>query len=746
MCCLICLGRNGEPLQAASDSKLELEVKDKQIKGAQQPLGGFGVAMALGASAVFGLTAYVPQAVAQTEQAEQDVAVTADAAVEPEQTGMLEAIQVSGDWLGTGLQNSVQTFGGARTVVDHKKIEESGATSVADVLRRVPGVQISGSTSASGSSVGLHVGIRGLNPRNSYRATMLLDGIPMAMAPYGQPNLVLSPTSLGNIESIDVVRGGGAVRYGPQNVGGILNFKTRAIPYDSGVTADASLRYNFYSHSGSNKQYNAFVGTRLDNGLGLAVLYSGMDGNQWRDGSHDRYNDVALKWNYEINANSEIYGKISHYDVKSMTPGGLTVAEYQDDPFQNTRPTDYWKGERDQIDIGYLNSISDTQEFEVRAYRYNSSRKSRLIDEPKNINNFQPRENKVFGIEPRYTQRFEWGSTTHDVTVGYRYVRETGEDRRYAESLDTGVRSGAQSFDNATHAHSFYLDDRIAIGNWRLTPGIRYERIKSERTSHGTGDDGRFEVRNSKGLPSLNIAYLLNDELTLFTNYNTSFGAVQYTQLNSMSGSNPLSPEVAKTVEAGYRFSGEQVHSELTLFHLRFDNQIESIPGTEPRLFRNLGETEHNGLEFAADYDFDKSGPLSGLNVYANYTYARAKQKSGDFAGNDVPFYSRHTATLGGRYTVNRWAFNLSTTMQSGQYSDTANTREENADASNGRVPGFSVWNAQVSYQLPRHDSELIFGVNNLFDKRYYTRNVDGNAGRMVGAPRMFYVQARLAY
>jgi Fe(3+) dicitrate transport protein len=37
-------------------------------------------------------------------------------------------------------------------------------------------------------------------------------------------------------------------------------------------------------------------------------------------------------------------------------------------------------------------------------------------------------------------------------------------------------------------------------------------------------------------------------------------------------------------------------------------------------------------------------------------------------------------------------------------------------------------------------------GVNNLADKRYYTRNVDGNAGRMVGAPRMAYVQLRVAY
>ena len=45
----------------------------------------------------------------------------------------------------------------------------------------------------------------------------------------------------------------------------------------------------------------------------------------------------------------------------------------------------------------------------------------------------------------------------------------------------------------------------------------------------------------------------------------------------------------------------------------------------------------------------------------------------------------------------------------------------------------------------PDHPATLA-GVNNLTDKRYYTRNVDGNAGRMVGAPRMVYVQGRYAF
>ncbi len=62
------------------------------------------------------------------------------------------------------------------------------------------------------------------------------------------------------------------MRYGPQNVGGVINFKTRSIPTASGLTADASARYNLFSHGGANTQYTTFLGTQMDNGLGVALL------------------------------------------------------------------------------------------------------------------------------------------------------------------------------------------------------------------------------------------------------------------------------------------------------------------------------------------------------------------------------------------------------------------------------------------------------------------------------------------
>lgn len=670
------------------------------------------------------------------------------AAAAPREIGVLDTVRVVGDWLGTGLENSVQGFGGARTLVRREQIVDSGAATIADVLRGIPGVQISGSTSNTGSSVGLHIGIRGLNPRNSFRSTMLIDGIPLAMAPYGQPNLVLAPTSLGNLNSIDVVRGGGAVRYGPQNVGGIINFKTRPVPNQGGLTADASARYNTYEGGGSNRQVSAYLGTELDNGFGVALLYSGMEGDHWRDGSDDRYHDLALKWRYKLGSSSEVHGKVAHYDVKSMTPGGLTPAQYARAPFQNTHPSDYWKGERDQVDVGYVNALSATQEFEVRAYAYDSARESSLGNAAQGRNDYQPRDNEVRGFEPRYTQRLAWGPATHDVTVGYRYIRETGQDRRFSTNAATSQQVGVtQVFENGTRAHSVYVDDRIAYDKWRITPGVRYEKIESDRNPSGTADDTPFHVSNSRALPSLNVSYLPSERLTLYTAYSTSFGAVQYTQLNSMSETNPLDPEVARTLEAGVRYAGEQLRSEFTVFDLRFDNQILSIPGTNPAVFRNLGATTHDGIEFAVDYDLARSGPLAGLNLYANYTYVRAIQKSGEFAGRDVPFYSRQTGALGARYTRGAWALGLSATAQGKHYTDTANTAPETANAALGRVPGFGLLNAQLSYKMAgKKGPDFQLGVNNLADRRYYTRNTDTNGGRMVGAPRMVYVQLRMAY
>lgn len=671
--------------------------------------------------------------------------MAAQAQENPAATTQIETVRVTGNWLGSGLQNSVKNFAGARTVVQKADIEDSGAASIGDVMRRIPGVQSTDNSGTAGSAISLNIGVRGLTGRYSPRSTVLLDGVPLAVAPYGQPQLSFAPVSLNNIESIDVVRGGGAVRYGPQNVGGIVNFTTRAIPDAPGLAADASVRYNAFRGDNHNTQASAFLASQMENGFGVAVLYSGMRGSEWREGSDERVNDLAVKMRYKLAPGAQLTGKLSYYDARSSTPGGLTVAQFNADPFQNARPRDYWSGTRKGIDLGYLNSLGADREAEVKVYYNESSRESGLINAARTQIAYQPRNYQVLGVEPRFTQRLRMGAAVHDLTAGYRYLRERGDDNSFSTTIATGKAGAVSTFDNSTDAHALYLDDRIAYRSWRITPGLRFEHIASQRSERATGKT--FESANDKPLPSLNVAYLLTPALTVFGNYGTSFGPVQNLQLNSQSAANPLNPELAKTLELGARYKSAAVSAEATAYRLRFDNQIIQVPGLVPATFRNIGATSHEGIESAFDYRFARDGALAGLGLYANYNYTRAIQDSGSTAGMDVPFYSRHTGTLGARYTAGPLSLNLSGTAQSAQYADAANTVAESLDAGTGRIPGFHVWNAQAGWKFaaqPR--ASLVAGVNNLADARYYTRNVDGNAGRMVGAPRTAWVQLRVAF
>lgn len=677
-----------------------------------------------------------------TAYAEADAAAVAAATSDD----AVETVQVTGNWLGSG-QRSVKTFGGARTVVKKEDIQISGADSISDVLRSVPGLQVTDNSSSGGSAISLNVGARGLEGRYSPRSTILLDGIPMAVAPYGQPQLSFAPVSLGNIESIDVVRGGGAVRHGPQNVGGVINFKTRAIPSQDSLM-DASVRYNHFDGGNSNAQYNVFVGGRIDGGLGVALLYSGVEGDNYREHSRDQVNDFALKFSYALSVSSELTAKFSFFDARSEVPGGVTPAQYAADPRASFRPQDSWNGRRSGYEFGYLNTLSDTREVEVRAWFNQSFRESILgnaqVPTATAIGD-SPRHYNVLGVEPRVTQRLVLGGVRHDVTAGYRYLQERADEKGITYGLG-GVRTEVRNSKNTTDAHAIYLDDQIAWGQWRVTPGLRAEHIALGRYNVLT--KFQQDLDNTKLLPSIKAAYLLNQATTLYANVNSSFGSVQHVQLNLQNSTDALKPETAKTMELGARYADRGWQLDATLFNIDFSNQIVFV-NQDPVFYQNLGKTRHRGLESRAEYAFSDlmGGKLRGLSAYATYAYTKATQGQGAYAGNDVPFYSRHVDTLGARYKLAGATFDVNSTHQSKQFADDANTVAESANGALGLIPGYRLWNASLSYAIPGvHHVNLQVGANNLTNKRTFTRTPDANIGILAGAGRMVYLQVRTAF
>ncbi|MGB9094923.1 TonB-dependent Fe(3+) dicitrate receptor FecA [Erwinia sp.] len=662
-----------------------------------------------------------------------------------------KSLTVVGDWLAEARENDVFEHAGARDVVRREDFIKTGATTVREAMNRIPGVNAPENNGTGSHDMALNFGIRGLNPRLASRSTVLMDGIPVPFAPYGQPQLSLAPVSLGNMDAVDVVRGGGAVRYGPQSVGGVVNFVTRAIPQDFGMEAGMEGMLTPTSSQNDPKGTgNLMIGGTADNGLGAALLYSGTRGSDWREHSSTKIDDVMLKTRYAPNEVHTFTSLLQYYEGRAEMPGGLSRADYNADRFQSTRPYDEFWGRRQLASLGYQFQPDQQHKFNIQSF-YTYTLRSGYLDQGKNLT-LSPREYWVRGIEPRYSQSFNWGSSAHEVGVGYRYVSESTHELRYTSPSSSGVLPTTDSpYDrdtqSGTQAHAWYIDDRIDIGDWTITPGIRYEHIQSYQNDYVK--NGKEEISYNAPLPALNVLYHLNESWNLYANTEGSFGTVQYSQIGKAVDSGSVEPEKARTWELGTRFDNQALKAEVGVFLINFSNQYDSNQVDDSVTAR--GKTRHTGIESQLRYDLgDLTPELENLSAYASYAYVNAViREEGDTRGNQVPFSPKHKGTLGVDYALGSWTLNLNSEFQSSQFADNANTAEESADGSTGRIPGFMLWGARANYSFGPQlgNLNLAIGVKNLFDQEYFTRAYDdNNKGIYAGQPRTVYMQGSVRF
>ena len=671
-------------------------------------------------------------------------ASTAPASIE------LGTSSVVGDWLGDAAQTDVFEHPGARDVIRREEFERQGATTAREVLNRIPGVNAPENNGTGSHDMALNFGIRGLNPRLATRSTVLMDGIPVPFAPYGQPQLSFAPISMGNMDAVDVVRGGGAVRYGPQNVGGIVNFVTRAIPDEPTVKAGFQTETSPSStQDGFKKTANLLAGGTADNGLGGALLYSGTRGGDWREHSDTRIDDLILKGNYQIDEANSLHAMAQYYDGEADMPGGLSTAAYKADPYQSTRPNDKFWGRRTLVNFGYRYQ-EDRREFTVNSF-FTKTLRSGYLDQGTFLS-LSPREYWVRGVETRIAQGFDLGNTSHEVGAGYRYINEAGHELRYrtpisANELPTSNSRNDRDTRGATEAHAFFIDDKIDIGKWTLTPGIRYEMIEQQQTNLLT--HVKYKGDYNTPLPALNVMYHVTDSWNIYANTEGSFGSVQYSQMPNRVTGGEVKPEKARTWEIGTRYDNGNLRAEIGAFLINFNNQYDSNQTTDTVIAR--GKTRHQGIEASVNYALDGLSPvLAGFDIYATYAYVDATiREEGPNKGNRVPFSSKNKGSIGVGYTEGQWKANLDTTFQSNQFADNANTRAESADGSNGLIPGYMVFNSRVGYDFGPQLSDLnvAVGVKNILNHEYYTRSFDdNNKGKYVGEPRTLYVQTSVAF
>ena len=111
------------------------------------------------------------------------------------------------------------------TVITREDIEASGATSISDLLRMVPGMNVILATPFHAS---ITARLTWDSENNKFLA--LIDGREVNIEFLGQPIWEVQPVSLEDIERIEIIRGPGSFLYGANALAGVVSITTRALP------------------------------------------------------------------------------------------------------------------------------------------------------------------------------------------------------------------------------------------------------------------------------------------------------------------------------------------------------------------------------------------------------------------------------------------------------------------------------------------------------------------------------------
>ncbi|NEK63927.1 MAG: TonB-dependent siderophore receptor, partial [Xanthomonas perforans] len=561
-----------------------------------------------------------------------------------------------------------------------------------------------------------------------------------------QTSLSLFPVGLSQIDRIDIVRGGAAVQYGPNNVGGVINLVSKEIPSAWSTTlahkVTAGGQGRFLQDSALSS------GGYLTDNFGMQVDANRTYGEYWRAHSDTDISNLRVRAEWWLDDTKLLKASVQRYLVDMDLAGALSPDDYRRDPRQSTRPLDSFNGRTTRASLSYEQLLGDWGPMqEVRLDWSNfSARSSRNFivgmrqastetwrsDLPPQLRQTAPRDFRVVGSEPRLSWSMgDAGGVRQQWTAGVRAVREDIDflvgNLRLRDGLFTTVRDWR--FED--RALAAYLSNAITLPGERvtITPGLRYERLDSRYFNRATGVSTLNQTRDV--LPGLTLGFQANEQWFFYADGQRSMRAPQVTQI--IFGNN-LDAELAWNYEAGARYQpNERTRVQLGGYLIDFDQQIQLDNTT--RVFRNLGKTRHQGGELELQWSPEQ---LRALTLNASYAYLDASQESGAFRGLRVPYTSRNQITLGGTYALGHTTVALSGYYFSKAFSDAANTVQENAIASVGQLPAYMVWNTQVSHTLFERDGQKFsasLAINNLFDRQYWFRGVDTSPWGRQAAP-----------
>ncbi|MGF6089020.1 TonB-dependent siderophore receptor [Pseudomonas sp. 18173] len=627
------------------------------------------------------------------------------------------------------------------SVVTRQQMDDRNVHTLDDAVRYLPGITASSFGSDTRSD---WLRVRGFEP------TQFLDGLPLPKGVYANPK-----QETWNLDRLALLRGPASSVYGQTPPGGLLDMVSRR------PSAEASSEIQLQYGSDNHRQINFASTGKIDDEGQFLYSLSGVlrDGGTPIDHIDDKRYNIApsLTWNIDDDTRftlltqftrddtgitSQFYpiqgtkidmpfGEISHhknlgdpnYDFYDRTYYALGYA------FEH-RLNDVWQFRQN---LRYTKSELSFQAVTVNSYNPDFAQFGFVVDDQGNTGRGTTNVDEdiaQFAVDNNFQGDFVTGDVSHTLLIGLDHQRNTTNylsifgtapginvnNPIYGLPIERPARSTAfYDYEQKTQQTGLYIQDQMALDQWRLTLGGREDWVHTGTTFFNKGDATNTE-RDKNFSGNAAISYVFDSGFVPYLSYAESF---QPTSNAAASPTDSFKPTEGKQWELGIKYQPPGSNTlltaavyDLTQKNVSVTNNVGNITVTS-----QTGEVKVKGLELEAVSDVTEN-----LKVTAAYTLAKSEVQDGIYKGNRLQLMPNQQASVWGDYTWHNGVLDGFGIGAGARY--TGNTYGDQANTWLGKAGAYTVFDAAVHYDLGRLDNSLkgaslAVNATNLFDKDY---------------------------
>ncbi|WP_137805011.1 TonB-dependent siderophore receptor [Pseudomonas sp. G(2018)] len=622
------------------------------------------------------------------------------------------------------------------SIATREQMDDRSVHSLDDAVRYMPGI----TASSYGSDTRADwIRVRGFEP------TQFLDGLPLPKGVYANPK-----QETWNLDRLALLRGPASSIYGQTPPGGLLDMVSRR------PSAESSNEIQLQYGSDNHRQINFASTGKIDDEGQFLYSLSGVvrdSGTQIDHVDNKRYNIApSVTWNIDEDTRFTLLTQFTRDDT-GITSQFLPIQGTKINmPFgdvshhKNLGDPDWEYYDRTYYALGYAfeHRLNDVWQFRQNL-RYTKSDLSfqgitvgaypfTLVDDEGNVGRSTTSVDEdisQFAVDNNFQADFDTGEIRHTLLIGLDHQRSnTNYTSIFGSAPPTNVnnpiygqpivrppRSSAfYDYDQKTYQTGLYIQDQMALDQWRLTLGGREDWVHTGTKFFNKGDATNTE-RDTNFSGNAAISYVFDNGFVPYLSYAESF---QPTSNATASPTDSFKPTEGEQWELGIKYQppGSNTLLSAAVYDLTQKNvSVTTTNSDNVSITSQTGEVKVKGLELEAVSDVTEN-----LKVIAAYTLAKSEVQKGDFKGNRLQLMPNQQASLWADYTWHNGVLDGFGIGAGARY--TGNTYGDQGNTWLGKADAYTVFDAAVHYNLGRLDNSLkgaslALNATNLFDKDY---------------------------